>query len=436
MHPAAGEHEMNSYSTSHGNRWIRLAAAVIAMIMIGNLQYSWTLFVQPIMSATGWKLSQVQWGFTFFIAVMTWAMPLSGWLIDRVGPRAFMSIAGVLCAAGWGSLGYARTLTEFYALYSLAGLGNSIVYCCSITVALKWFPDKRGLASGLIAGGYGTGAALFIPLFSLLIRTTGYRSTFVYTGIGLGVMVLVAGQFLKHPPAGFANTLLIAIKPRVRTHGGGEFNSWEMLRKPQFYVLYVMMLMVGIGGLMASAQVAPVARNFKIGATAIAIALSLNPIGNGVGRIFWGWVSDHMGRERTMFIAFFLQSLCLIGVVTLGRRGDVWFVAAMALVFVTWGEVYVLFPTVLADMFGPRNAASNYSILYSTKGLASILAGGLSAQLFESSGSWNYVFYGSAALALISALMAIGLQVMPSPKKRSGPESASVRQMDVSPAGD
>jgi MFS transporter, OFA family, oxalate/formate antiporter len=421
---------VKAHQDTHAGRWIHLIAAITAMIMIGNLQYSWTLFVQPIMSATGWKLSQVQWGFTFFIAVMTWAMPLSGWLIDRIGPRVFMSIAGLLCAAGWGCLGYARNLPEFYALYSLAGLGNSFVYCCSIAVALKWFPDKRGLASGLIAGGYGSGAALFIPIFAYLIRVTDYRSTFIYTGIGLGAMIFIAGQFLNHPPAGFASTLQTAAKARVRKHGGEDFTSWQMLRSPQFYVLYAMMLMVGIGGLMASAQVAPVARNFKIGATAIAIALSLNPIGNGVGRVLWGWVSDHMGRERTMFVAFSLQSLFLVGVVTLGRRGDVWFVALMALVFVTWGEVYVLFAAVLADMFGPRNAASNYSILYSTKGLASILAGGLAAELFESTGSWNYVFYGSAALALLSGLAAIGLRRMPSPRKHREPASTSVEELE------
>ena len=354
------------------SRWVRLAAAVTAMIMIGNLQYAWILFVQPIMSATGWKLSQVQWGFTFFIAVMTWTMPLSGWLIDRIGPRVFMSLAGVLVAVGWGSLGHMHNLTAFYAVYSLAGLGNAFVYCCSIAVALKWFPDKRGLASGLIAGGYGSGAALFIPLFSHLIHADGYAATFVYTGVGLGIVILIAGQFLRYPPVGM--TLSYApVKPRVRLHGA-EFNSLQMLRTPQFYVLYIMMLMVEIGGLMASAQVAPMARNFKIGATAVAIVLSLNPIANGGARVFWGWVSDHMGRERTMVLVFFLQALFLLGVVTVGRMGDVWFAASMALVFFTWGEIYVLFPAMLADMYGARNAASNYSILYSTKGLASVWA--------------------------------------------------------------
>jgi OFA family oxalate/formate antiporter-like MFS transporter len=190
-----------------------------------------------------------------------------------------------------------------------------------------------------------------------------------------------------------------------------------MLATPQFYVLYCMMLMMGIGGLMATAQVAPVAASYGVGATGLAIALSLNPLANGAGRVFWGWVSDHMGRERTMFGAFLLQALFLMGVATVGRWGARWFVPAVALVFFTWGELYVLFPAVLADMFGARHAAANYSILYSTKGVASILAGGLAAGLFERTGTWDYAFYGSAALALGSALAAIGLLKMPAPRK-------------------
>ena len=151
------------------SRWVRLSAAVVAMIMIGNLQYAWTLFVQPLMTGTGWKLSQVQWGFTVFIAVMTWAMPLSGWMIDRLGPRRFMSLAGVLCAIGWGGLGFSHSLPHFYLLYAIAGLGNSFVYCCSTALGLKWFPDKRGVASGLIAAGYGSGAAFFNPDLAFLL---------------------------------------------------------------------------------------------------------------------------------------------------------------------------------------------------------------------------------------------------------------------------
>jgi OFA family oxalate/formate antiporter-like MFS transporter len=412
------------------SRWFRLGAAVISMVMIGNLQYAWTLFVQPMMSATGWKLSEVQWGFTIFIAMMTWTMPLSGWLIDRLGPRTFMTMAGVLCGAGWAALGFARHLPEFYAYYAVAGLGNGFVYCCCTALGLKWFPDKRGVASGLIAAGYGSGAALFNPVFAQLIRSTDYRTTLLYTGVVLGFVILCAGQFLKYPPMGFIPAPPPSAQPKIRRQAE-QFNSLEMLRTPQFYVLYVMMLMVGIGGLMATAQVAPVARNFKVGATALAVALSLNPLGNGMSRITWGWVSDSFGRERTMAIAFMLQAIFLAGVVTVGRQSDTWFVVTMALVFLTWGELYVLFPAVLADMFGARHAASNYSFLYSTKGVASILAGGLAAQLFERTGTWDYAFYGSSGLAFCSALAAIGLRKMPLPKKRTAEAGAAADHQTI-----
>jgi OFA family oxalate/formate antiporter-like MFS transporter len=364
----------------------------------------------------------VQWGFTIFIATMTWAMPFSGWLIDRLGPRTFMSVAAVLCGAGWAALGQARSLPAFYGFYAIAGLGNSFVYCCCTALGLKWFPDKRGVASGLIAAGYGSGAAVFNPIFASLIHSLDYRATMMYTGTVLGVVIFCAGQFLKYPPMGFIAAPPPNVQPQIRRHTE-QFNSWEMLRTPQFYVLYVVMLMVGIGGLMAAAQVAPVARNFKLGALALTITLSLNPLGNGASRILWGWCSDSLGRERTMAIAFFLQAIFLMSVVTIGRMGDVWFVVTMAGVFLTWGEVYVLFAAVLADMFGARHAASNYSFLYSTKGVASIVAGGFAARLFEKTGSWDGPFYGAAALALCSAAIAFWLRRMPLPRKPAAVES-------------
>ncbi len=398
------------------NRWIRLSAAVFVMVLIGNLQYAWTLFVKPFTNATGWKLSEVQWGFTFFIALGTWVMPLSGILIDRIGPRAFIGFSGVLCGVGWGLMGYSRSLTEFYALYSLAGFGAAFVYCGALSIALKWFPDKRGLAAGLVTAGYGSGAAVFNPLFAYLIVWKGYQSTLLYTGIVQGILIAVGGLLLRDAPVG-AVPLVATAKLNVRRHDE-EFRTWEMLRTPHFYLLYMMMLMIVIGGLMATAQVAPVASSYGVGASALLIALSLNPLTNGGGRIFWGWVSDHIGRENTMLVAFGLQAIFLVCIPLFGRMSDAWFVALMALVFFTWGELHVLFPAVLADIFGARYSSANYSILYTTKGVAAVVSGGLAAALFEKTGSWNIAFYGSAGLALCSALAAIVLRRMPLPKKR------------------
>jgi OFA family oxalate/formate antiporter-like MFS transporter len=402
------------------SRWIRLSAAVVAMMMIANLQYGWTLFVDPIRAATGWKLSDVQWGFTLFIFFETWVMPCSGWLIDRLGPRAFLSIAGVLCGAGWAGMGVARTLPELYALYSLAGFGAALVYCGSMGIALKWFPDKRGLAAGLIAAGFGSGAALFVSAIAYVIHTQDYRSAFLYTGIVQGLLIVAAAQVLQNPPRAAA---VPAARVQVRSHGE-DFNSLEMLRTPHFYMLFSMALMMGIGGLMVTAQVGPMAKTMKFTAL-LTLSLTLNPIANGGGRVSWGWISDLIGRENTMIVAFLLHAAALIGVVTLGSTSATMFVVMIALVFFTWGEVYSLMPSACADFFGAKNASSNYGFIYSAKGVASILGGGLAAQLYEKTGSWSYGFYACAVLALLATCIALVLRKMPLPVKHPSPTSNS-----------
>ena len=407
------------------NRWVRLVGSVIAMCMIANFQYAWALFVKPIMGATGWKLSAVQWGFTLFIAFETWVQPFAGRFMDRLGPRLFMSVGGVMCAIGWSAMGYAHSLMGLYFLYSLAGVGAALVYLGSTIVGLKWFPDKLGLASGLIAAGFGSGAALFVPLIAHIIRAESFRSAFLYTGIGQGIIILAVSQFMVNPDP---NDPQIAGKKagskyKVRAQAE-QFTSSEMLRTPQFYMLYAMMLMMGIGGLMVTAQVGSVADTLGISRVVFTLALTINSLANGAGRIFWGWISDRAGRERTMIIAFSLQAVALVSVLRLGRGSPVWFVVLMATVIFTWGEIYSLFPAGIADFYGIRNSGSNYAFLYSSKGVASIVAGGIAAMLFERTGSWTVVFYGSAALAFITALMAVGLIAVPLPTKMKAPAPA------------
>jgi OFA family oxalate/formate antiporter-like MFS transporter len=388
------------------------------MVMIGNLQYAWTLFAQPMVKAHAqqhWQLSDVQWGFGLFIAAGTWTMPFIATFIDKTGPRILMAMSGILCAVGWGSLGHVESLTSFYLLYAVAGIGVACVYACGVAIAVKWFPDRRGMASGIITAGYGMGAAAFNPLFDHLIRSIGYVDTFLWTGISHGALILLSGLVLINPPADY-KFAAAAVKPNVRRHDL-NFNYSEMLRTPQFYFLFMAMLSVGIGGLMVTAQLKPVATNFKIGDSALTVALILSPLANGSSRILWGWVSDYLGREWAMFSAFLLQSIFLVGATTLGRTGDTMFVVLMVLVFLTWGELYVLFPAVLADLYGSKNSALNYSFLYSAKGFASLLGSGIAATLFEKTGTWDYAFFGSAVLALLSALMALYVRRMPLPHK-------------------
>ena len=411
------------------NRWIRLWSAFVGMLMIGNLQYAWTLFAQPMVDAhkqQHWTLTDVQSGFGLFIAAGTWTMPFLAPFIDKTGPRILMALSGVLCAVGWGSLGHVDTLTSFYTLYCIAGVGVACVYACGVAMAVKWFPDRRGTASGIITAGYGMGAAAFNPLFDHLIGKIGYADTFLWTGISHGALIVLSGLVLVNPPADH-KFAAAAVKPKVRSHGL-DFTYSEMLRTPQFYFLFFAMLSMAIGGLMVTAQLKPVASNFKVAKAAVTVALVLTPLANGFSRILWGSVSDYLGREWTMFTAFLLQAVFLLAATTLGRTGDVMFVVLMVLVFLTWGELYVLFPAVLADLYGTKNSAFNYSFLYSAKGFAALLGGGFAATLFEKTGTWNYAFYASAGLALLAAFMALYVRRIPLPQKKGLQPALSVQQ--------
>jgi MFS transporter, OFA family, oxalate/formate antiporter len=382
--------------------------------MIANLQYAWTLFVKPLQQSTGWRLSDIQWAFTLFILFQTWVQPLQGWLIDRMGPRLFISVAGVLCGIGWGGLSVASTLPMLYVLYTLAGIGAALVYGGSIGSALKWFSERRGLASGIMAAGFGGGTALFIPFIASTIRTSGYQTAFLWTGLFQGLVIFVVAQFLRHPPAIRHAGATAQSASVLKRH---DFTTGQMLRTPQFYVLYVAFVLMATGGLLVTANAGPMAQSWGISAAALALATSLNALANGASRIFWGWVSDHTGRELAMAIAFTLQAGCLLLVLTVGRVSGGLFALTLVLTFFTWGEVFSLFPSILGDYYGTRHATSNYGVLYSAKGVAAIIAGGLAARLYEQFGTWTACFYGSAVLAFVAAVMAFGLRVAIAPRQ-------------------
>jgi OFA family oxalate/formate antiporter-like MFS transporter len=394
---------------SINNRWFQLGASLIAMIMIANLQYAWTLFVQPLQDATGWKLSDIQFAFTLFILFQTWVQPLDGWLIDRLGPRGFISAAGVLCGLGWAGIGYATSLPQLYVLYCLAGTGAAFVYSGSIGSALKWFKEGRGLASGIMAAGFGGGTALFIPFISSTLETSGHRATFVATGVLQGLVILIVAQFLRHPPAEAASAKPAAGGAALQL-GKRQFTTLEMLRTPQFYVLYISFVLMATGGLFVTANAGPMARSWGLSAAALALAATLSPLANGASRIFWGWASDRLGRENTMIIAFTLQAFFLYLVMAIGQQSAALFAFTLVMVYFTWGEIYSLFPATSADYFGTRHATSNYAVLYTAKGTAAIMGGWVGALLFEQSGGWTVAFYSSAVMALVAAGIAFGLR--------------------------
>ena len=393
---------------SINNRWFQLCASLVAMIMIANLQYAWTLFVQPLQEGTGWQLSDIQVAFTLFILFQTWVQPLDGWLIDRLGPRGFITAAGLLCGLGWAGLGYATSLPMLYVLYCLAGTGAAFVYSGSIGSALKWFKERRGLASGIMAAGFGGGTALFIPFISSMIAERGYQSTFVATGILQGVVIALVAQVLRHPPA--APVIETPLGAGPSQIGRKQFTTAEMLRTPQFYMMYAMFVLMATGGLLVTANAGPMARSWGFTTGVLTLAATLSPLANGASRVFWGWASDRLGRENTMILTFALQAVCLFLVVSVGQLSGALFAATLVAVYFTWGQTYSLFPSTAGDYFGTRHATSNYAVLYTAKGVASIIGGWFGALLFEQSGSWAMGFYGSALMALVAAGMAIRLR--------------------------
>ena len=379
--------------------------------------------VRPAASrGTGWDLTDIQFAFTLFIAFQTWVQPLDGWFIDRLGPRGFITVAGLLCGLGWAGMGYATSLPMFYVLYCTAGMGAAFVYSASIGSALKWFKDRRGLASGIMAAGFGGGTALFIPIISDLLATRGYPSTFAATGAVQGLVIVIAAQFMRHPPAPADAT---ASKPasasgRSPAESRRQFTTLEMLRTREFYTMYVMFVLMVTGGLLVTANVGSITQSWGYTTAQLTLVATLSPLANGGARIFWGSVSDKLGRERTMVLTFGLQAICLLAVVMLGQTSVAWYITAIVLVYFTWGQIYSLFPATSGDYFGSRHATSNYALLYTAKGTAAFIILWLGPFLFEQTGSWTMGLYVSAAMALASAVMALQLRVLGARLKAAG----------------
>jgi OFA family oxalate/formate antiporter-like MFS transporter len=401
------QEEPGKKSTAY--RWVQLVIGIICMAMIANLQYGWTLFVNPIDAKFHWGRASIQVAFSVFVLLETWLVPIEGYLVDRFGPRLVVLVGGILCGIAWAMNAHADSLVFLYAAAALGGVGAGAVYGTCVGNALKWFPDRRGLAAGLTAGGFGAGSALTIIPISAMIKSSGYESTFLYFGIGQGIIVVVLSLILAAPKKGEVPE---TSKNLLQTRR--QFRPMEVLKQPVFWVMYVMFVLVGAGGLMATAQLAPIAKDFKIaeipvslvGITlpALTFALAIDRILNGVTRPFFGWVSDNIGRELTMLIAFGLEAIGIMALSIYGRD-PVTFVLLTGLVFFAWGEIYSLFPSTSADAFGAQYAAANAGMLYTAKGTASLLVP-LGNILASATGSWNVVFVVASVMNALAAVMA------------------------------
>jgi OFA family oxalate/formate antiporter-like MFS transporter len=393
------------------SRWAQLVYGVACMVAASNIQYSWTQFVPEIQKAHGWERAAIQTAFSIFVVVQTWCTPFVGAMIDRLGPRTLVIFGGVLTGLAWVINSYATSLPGFYVGSVVGGLGVGAVYATCINNAIKWFPDKRGLAVGLTAAGYGSGTILTVIPIARMIASAGYQSTFFTFGLIQGVAIVVFAAMLKAPRPGAIKYSASASVTQSRR----DYTLGEALRTPVFWVMMAMFTGTVTGGLMAVAQLSVIAedlgvRNVQMNfvfftMAALPFALMMNTIVNGISRPTFGWLSDHIGREQVMFLAFSLEAL---GILALGWYGsNPWaFVVLSGIVFFAWGEVYSLFSATAGDTFGTKNIGTIYGLLYCAKGIAALLVpfGNL---LMEATGTWTTVLYTMAALDLSAALAAI-----------------------------
>ena len=396
---------------SGGSRWWQLVFGIVCMVMVANLQLGWTPFVDPIDQKYHWGRYAIQWAFTIFVLTQTWLLPFSGYLVDRLGPRMMISAAGILVGAAWVLNSQANSLVLLYLAAVIGGLGVGIVYGGAIGSALKWFPDRRGLAAGLTASGYGAGSALTVLPIQGMIQTQGYEAAFLWFGLGQGLVVLLVAQLLRAPAPVEVPMPVAAAVPQSRRDRALP----ELAKSPPFWVMYAMFVMVGVGGLMAQAQLGPMAKDFHtdtvpvtilwVTLPALTFALALDRGMNGLTRPIFGWISDRIGRENTMFAAFLLEALAVYGLLSFAHDPSL-FVILSGLVFFAWGEIYVLFPAMCADLYGTRYATANYGLLYTAKGMAALVIP-LANLLPAGPGSWKIVFMIAAVLDLLAALLAL-----------------------------
>jgi oxalate/formate antiporter len=392
------------------NRWFQLALGLICMMAISSPQYVWTLFTKPLGAQLGATLPQLQVTFSILIVLQTFFSPLQGWLIDKFGPKLLLATGAILVGLSWVLASNVTTLTGLYLTYGLfGGLGTGIIYVGIVGLMVAWFPDKRGMAAGIAAAGYGMGAVLTTFPITTSLSVNGHQATLLHFGLIFGVVAFLAALGIKRPPHGWMSE-----HTGRGTFGNEGMHPSQMLKTPVFWLMFLMMTMMSTSGLMVISQMASFAKDFGIteatvfGLAALPLALTVDRFTNGLTRPVFGWISDRLGREKTMFFAFGLEGIAMT-LWLLTRDNTLLFVLLSGLVFFGWGEIFSLFPSTLTDTFGTKHATTNYGFLYIAQGVGSIFGGPLAAYLHEITHSWFTVFGVVISLDIATALLAIAV---------------------------
>lgn len=399
-------------STVSRGALVQLLAGLVCMAMVANLQYGWTIFIEPIQTHFHWSKAAIQVTFTLFVLFETWLVPFEAYLADRFGPRPVVMVGAVLIAAAWIIFSKATTLGGFYAGGIIGGIGTGFVYGTCIGNVVKWFGKRRGLAAGITAAGFGAGAAITILPLTHSLAQHGFQATFFKFALIQGVIVLIAALLLQRPPSGATGR---APNPRL-LQTKRDATPLQTLTSPVFYVMYLAFVCAAVSGLMATAQLAPIANSFGIAKDpmrlfgfvlpALTFALSLNNLVNGLSRPLFGWLSDWLGREYTMCVSFLLGGLATLCLARFGASPG-GFVLMAALVFFAYGDIYSVFPALASDHFGRSYASTNYGMLYTAKGMAALFVP-FGSMLAASTGSW----WSTLVAAAIGNFVAAGIMLL------------------------
>jgi MFS transporter, OFA family, oxalate/formate antiporter len=390
-------------------RSIQLVIAALAMVMISSLQYAWTLFSSPLSEQLEVSIVTIQYAFTLFVMFQTFTQPFSGYFLDKFGYRRLYIIGAILAGGGWIMMGQAISIAGLYLFYALAGVGAAIIYGGSVSIAVRWYPDRRGFASGIVVGAFGMGSIPFIPLIDQLIETYGVSAAFTVIGLMQMALIAISAMILRLP-----NRKDVIVPSKKVQIPKNSLNPMAILRTPHFWLMWTMFFSVNVGGLIITANAKLFGTNLGIVPSVIVVALMVNSLANGFGRVFWGWVSDSLGRTKTMFVSFGLNAIALYLLPIVGRMGGIAYVVALMMVMFTWGQLFSLFPSLNTDLFGEQYATANNGLLTSAKGVAGIFGGGFGAYLANTYG-WTTVFSVAAGFSLYAAIMALVIPRMKRP---------------------
>src|SRR5229473_497745 len=403
------------------NRWGIAVAAVCMQICLGAV-YGWSVFKKPLMSGEHWSETSVQFNFTLAILILGIGTIIGGLWLDKVGPRKVATTAGVIYGLGYLLSGFAaahHSLNGLYAGYGiLGGLGMGMGYICPVATLVKWFPDRRGLMTGIAVCGYGFGAAVMSPIAAWEIIQYGVAATFWTLGIVYVVVVVAAAQFYANPPQGWRPA---GWEPRTavaKSASTVDFTVGEALGAWQFYLLFLLLFLNVSAGIMIISQASPMAQEM-VGMTVLKAAgmVGVISISNGLGRVFWAWVSDSIGRARVYLLLYLIQ--VVIFFVLPHIRNLTLFTAAFALIGLCYGGGFGTMPSFTADFFGAKFMGGIYGWILLAWGMAAIPSPIMIAYVRQNTGSYG------PAITVIAIVMLVSL-VLPLIARRPSREQTGV----------